>query len=254
MTHYAECFVNGSVIIQCAFEPQIPINGPAQKKRRPNLPASTPKASVKVKSTFESPYSPLFFPASPTPEQDVSRQKRLLSSCEILPKYSVNRQKHPLTRAEVRAREALASSSTDNPLLSPFTSRAQPSRVVYVDDSDEEGTYAALVHLTAATPIARAQPSRIVYVDDDSDEQGTYAALVRLADAAPIARPSAPIIVHDSDSKEYIVSDIELTNDVLELLDAPVHPTTAARHAKVEPGLVEQRSSPIVIHASDSEE
>jgi len=257
MTHYAECFVDGSVIIQRALEPQIPINGPAGKKRRPNLPASTPKASVKVKSAFESPYSPLFFPASPTPEQDVSRKKRPLSSCEIIPvpKYSVNRQKHPLTRSEVRAQEALALSSTDNPLLSPFTSRVQPTRVVYVDDdSDEEGAYATLVHLAAATPIAPAQPSRVVYVDDDSDEEGAYAALVRLANAMPIARPSTPIIVHDSDSEEYMVSDIELTDNVLELLDAPVHPTTATRHAKVEPRLVEQRSSPIVIYASDSEE
>lgn len=257
MTHYTECFVDGSVIIQRALEPQIPIIGPAGKKRRPNLPASTPKALVKVKSAFESPYSPLFFPTSPTsptPEQDVSRRKRLLSSCEILvPKYSVNRQKHPLTRSEVRAREALAPSSINNPLLSPFTSRAQPSRVVYVDnDSDEEGAYAALVHLATAMPIATAQPSRVVYVDDDSDEEGAYATLVRLADA--VAKPTTPIIVHDSDSEEYMVSDIELTNNVLKLLNAPVHPTTAARHAKVEPGLVDQRSSPIVIYASDSEE
>ena len=254
MTHYTECFVDGSVIIQRALKPQIPIIGPAGKKRRPNLPASTPKASVKVKSAFKSPYSPLFFPASPTPEQDVSHRKHPLSSCEILvPKYSVNHQKHLLTRSEVQAWEALAPSSIDNPLLFPFTSRAQPSWVVYVDDdSDEEGAYAALVHLATAMPIATAQPSQVIYVDDNSDEEGAYATLVHLADA--IAKPTTPIIVHDSDSEEYMVSDIELTNDVLELLDAPVHPMTATRHAKVEPGLVDQCSSSIVIYASDSEE
>jgi len=220
MAHYTECFVDGSITVQPA---QSPIKGPAQKKRRPNLPASTPKASGKVRSAFESPYSPLFFPDSPTPEQDVNRQKRPLSSCESqFPKYTVNRQKHPLTRSEVQARKALAPSlSTEAPLLSPFIPRAQSSRV---------------------------------YVDDDSDEEGTYAALVRLAAATPIASRNTPIIVHGSDSEEYLVSDIELTNDVLKLLDAPIRPTTAAGSAKVKPGVVEQRGSAIIVLASDSEE
>ena len=92
-----------------------------------------------------------------------------------------------------------------------------------------------------------------MYIYDSGDE-GTYAALVRLATATPIASHSSPIIVHGSDSEEYLVSDIKLTNDVLELLDAPIHPTTAAGSAKVKPRIVEQCGSPIIILASDSEE
>jgi hypothetical protein len=81
------------------------------------------------------------------------------------------------------------------PLLSPFASRARP--------------YA--------------------FVDDNSEEEGAFAALVRLAEAAtPIGRHSTPIIVHGSDSEEYPVSDIELTEEILKVLDAPVYPTTTA--------------------------
>ena len=128
MAHYTEFFIDGSITIQPS---QSSIKGPAQKKRCPNLPASTPKASGKVRSTFESPYSPLLFPDSPPPEHNVNRQKRPRSSCELqFPKYPVNCQKHPLTRSEVRAWKALAPSlSTEAPLLSPFTSRAQPAHV-----------------------------------------------------------------------------------------------------------------------------
>ena len=114
---------------------------------------------------------------------------------------------------------SIPSPSANIPLLSPFSSRAQPSRHVYVEDKST-----------------------------DSDEEGTFAALVCLTAAMPIARRSSPITVHDSDS-EYLVSNVELTDDVLKLLDAPVHPTTAALSAGVAPST----SSPIVIYASDSE-
>lgn len=211
MAHYVECFVDGSVTIQCALEPQTPINSPARKKRR---------------SAFESPYSPLLFPASPPiPEHTVKKRKHPLSLCETLPpkhpveKHFANHQKW-LTRAEARIRKAsIPSPSANIPLLSPFSSGAQPSRPVYVEDKST-----------------------------DSDEEGTFAALVRLAAAMPIARRSSPITVHNSDS-EYLVSDVELTDDVLKLLDAPIHPTTAALSAGVAPST----SSPIVIYASDSE-
>ena len=212
MAHYVECFVDGSVTIQCALEPQTPINSPARKKRR---------------SAFESPYSPLLFPASPPiPEHTVKKRKHPLSLCETLaPKRPVEKrfvtcQKPRFTRAEARIRKASIPSPSGNiPLLSPFSSRAQPSHPVYVEDKST-----------------------------DSDEEGTFAALVRLAAATPIARRSSPITVHDSDS-EYLVSDVELTDDVLKLLDAPIHPTTAALSAGVAPST----SSPIVIYASDSE-
>ena len=212
MAHYAECYVDGSVTIQCDLKPQTPINSPARKKRR---------------STFESPYSPLLFPVSPpAPKHTVNRRPR--TSCELLipkQKAPINRQKHWLTRAEARNRKAHASSpSADTPLLSPFASRARP--------------YA--------------------FVDDNSEEEGAFAALVRLAEAAtPIGRRSTPIIVHGSDSEEYPVSDIELTEEILKVLDAPVYPTTTALIARVAPSssmVVERHSSPISIHASDSEE
>jgi hypothetical protein len=211
--HYTECLLDGSVRIQRALEPQTPINGPAQKKRR---------------SVFKSPYSPLLFPASlPTPKPTAKRRNPPLSSCEqlipnpVVKKYAVYRQKHRLTRAEARIRAAQPIPPLS--LLSLFASRAQPFRHVYVDDK--------------------------------SDEEGEYAALVRLATATPIARHSTPISVHSSDS-EYAVSDIKLTDDILKVLNAPVHPTTAALSARVTPSssvVVERRSSAIVIHASDSE-
>jgi hypothetical protein len=209
--HYVECYVDGSVTIQCDLKPQTPINSPARKKRC---------------SAFESPYSPLLFPVSPpAPKHTVNRRPH--TSCEsLIPKHKVtiNRQKH-LTRAEARNRKARAPSpSADTPLLSPFASRARP--------------YA--------------------FVDDNSEEEGAFAALVRLAEAAtPIVRRSTPIIVHGSDSEEYAVSDIELTEEILKVLDAPVYPTTTALSARVAPSssmVVERHSSPISIHASDSEE
>ena len=99
MAHYTECLIDGSVRIQRALEPQTPINGPAQKRRR---------------SAFESPYSPLLFPASPpTPKHIAKHRNPLLSSCELpilkdtVKKHAVNRQKHQLTHAEARIQVAL---------------------------------------------------------------------------------------------------------------------------------------------------
>ena len=70
----------------------------------------------------------------------------------------------------------------------------------------------------------------------------------------PIVSHSTPIIIHGSNSEEYLVSNIELTNDVLKLLDAPIHPMTAVGSAKVKPRVVEQHGSAIIVLASDSEE
>jgi len=78
-----------------------------------------------------------------------------------------------------------------------------------------------------------------------------------------VEKHNSPIIVHGSDSEEYEVSDIELNDAIIKLLDtATVAPTASSttggtRSAGVAPSpsmVVERRRFPIIIHGSDSEE
>ena len=128
-------------------------------------------------------------------------------------------------------------------LLLPFIEQAPPSRYVYVDDnSDKEGTYAALVRLATATlatsPVAtRTNANREVIVISDhesltaskfaaspsiieiSDLDDEYAVSDNeLTDTVILDKVYTPLVFPDSDD-EYIVLDIELNDAIIAELD-----------------------------------
>ena len=211
-------------------------------------------------SLFESPYSPLFFPTTPPSLKKRIAERRNCSCSGFQDNagkpsnsdHSLAANAHHLPQAQV---PKAPTPSSNTPLLSPFVSSAQPSRHVYVDDcTDEEGEYAALVRLAAATPIA------------SSTTGGTHGAMVVPNSSVAVKRHNTPIVIHDSDSEEFIVSDIELNDEILKLLDTPVRPTAivlassttgGTRGIRAAPSssmVVGRRSSPISVHGSDSEE
>jgi hypothetical protein len=80
------------------------------------------------------------------------------------------------------------------------------------------------------------------------------APVVRVApNSMVVEKRSSPITVHGSDSEEYPVSDIELNDEILKLLDAPVRTTTAAPVASSSMVVERSRKFPIIVHDSDSE-
>lgn len=225
-------------------EAQTPINSPARKKRRPNLLAKTPPVQGSMAAS-----------GSSDPTHSASDQKRVRTGLQATPRKP----------------------SPPRMLLPPFTQKPPPSRYVYFDDpdSDEEGTFAALVRLAATSPAATPSTSvppaanraaAIVISDDESptpassattnngktivivisdDESPTPASsattnngktisnfIINISDdESAVASHSPLILVSDSES-EYLVSDIELTDELIAQLDHPV---------------AMRRSSPIVI-------
>ena len=106
-------------------------------------------------------------------------------------------------------------------LLSPFIEQAPPSRCVWVDDnSDEEGGYAALLHLATATPttspaVASTAINGVVVISDDESPITSKAAIAS----------TSVIVISDSDSEdEYFISDIELTDATVAELDGSYTP------------------------------
>lgn len=107
-----------------------------------------------------------------------------------------------------------SNSNSTQALLSPFIEKAPPSRYVYVDDdSDDEGTYAALVRLAAATPTATPTTSAHL--------AAALSTSVRVTTALPAAKSAVVIVISDSET-EYAVSDIELTDELIAQLDHPI--------------------------------